>query len=179
MGPPPFISYIPLLSPQVVQAILHWGTHFCMCIINPIIFYSFGNCIKNLLIFNKFIDVFHHSRWCFFFGTKKPMSPLVGASPFHSYLCKNPSSGQNPKYQRHPCPKPLYFDLSYISLQSHPFNTVYPIFGHPPDTISCFTVSSIHQYNPNQGKFLNPIYFELRPCYQFIHLLPIQFLTPF
>jgi hypothetical protein len=84
---PPSVNSIILVSPTRPSHI-HWGTHFCICTFNPIILYSFGNCIKYPFIFNNFIDVFHHSRWCFFLGTQQPMSPLVGAFHFHHHIYK-------------------------------------------------------------------------------------------
>jgi hypothetical protein len=89
------------------------------------------------------------------------MSPLVGEFPFHHHICKYIHiMAQIPTITNTPVPKSSYFDLSSTPLQSHPFNTVYPISGHPPDTRSCFTVASIIPFSPNQGKFSSPIHLE-------------------
>jgi hypothetical protein len=86
------------------------------------------------------------------------------------YLQIYPYHGPNIDYHDTLSQK-LYFDLSSTPLQSHPFNTVYPIFGHPPDTRSCFTVVSIIPFFPNQGKFSSPIHLEHHSCHHFIHPL--------
>jgi hypothetical protein len=39
MGPPPSTCFFHQLAPPPGQAILHWGTHFCICIIIPTDFF--------------------------------------------------------------------------------------------------------------------------------------------
>jgi hypothetical protein len=85
-----------LLAPPYDQAILHWGTHFCTCTSNPIIFYSFGNCKNHILYFNKYNRFFPSHLMVFSLGTLQPSLPLIGASHFPHTLY-NPFSSK-PKF---------------------------------------------------------------------------------
>jgi len=133
------------------------GNPFLYVLSKPIFLYSFRNCIKNLFFIN-FIYVGHISNGVFPLEHKNPCHPWLGHPTCiiinSNYIYRR----QNPTYHRHPFPKPLYFDLSYIPLQYYPFNTVHLIFSRPTETRSCFTVVSIIQYTPNQGNFLSLIY---------------------
>jgi hypothetical protein len=75
MGPPPSTCFFHQLAPSPGQAILHWGTHFCICIIIPTDFLILF-VIKPL--FPAFYIAFCHHLWRPSWKTQ-PMSPLVGA----------------------------------------------------------------------------------------------------
>jgi hypothetical protein len=73
MGPQPSTCFLHQLAPSSSQAILHWGTHFCICIIIPTDFLILF-VIKSL--FSAFYIAFCCHLWKSPWKTQ-PMSPLV------------------------------------------------------------------------------------------------------
>jgi hypothetical protein len=75
MGPQPSTFFLNQLEPSSGQAILHWGTRFCICIIIPT---NFLILFVTKPLFPAFYIAFCHHLWRPSWKMQ-PMSPLVGA----------------------------------------------------------------------------------------------------
>jgi hypothetical protein len=74
------------------------GAPISVCVLSTqIILYSFGNCIKYLLISNKYNRFFPSHRWHFLPEKSNPCHPWLGHPNFHSHIYKISFSVAKPR----------------------------------------------------------------------------------
>jgi len=142
------------------------------------ILYSFGNCIKYLLISSNPVVCFHCNQWNFLLGKVTHVSLSWGNLIFTTVYTKYPFSVQTSTI-----PDTVVLDIYVFTYfpYLYRFNIsrqFIPIYDHPPNTILCFMDSSIYHQNPNQVIFLS-FHSKLHLCYPSIHFTTYQYLIPY